>query len=69
MTDKIEHVKEISKESLDIFYLISDTAKLKSQFNQGSSAEAFASINTFTGGGKAVNKLNDIHSKTQVEYR
>ncbi|MEW8025274.1 MAG: ATP-binding domain-containing protein [Candidatus Thiodiazotropha sp.] len=70
MTENLDHVKEISTETLDVFENVAARALAKVQSsNDVPTGQSFASMNTATGGIRAVENLDRIHSSTQVGYR
>ncbi|HFD87125.1 MAG TPA: DNA helicase UvrD [Gammaproteobacteria bacterium] len=68
MTDNQQHIKNVSRESLDTFKSIALKAQQKLQESQGIGAEAFASVNTMTDGG-AVKRLGSISSSNREGYQ
>jgi len=66
--NKNQHLKSISKETLETFEKIADKAKGLLRGAKGNSAEAFASINTMTSGG-AVNNLDNISERNRETYQ
>ncbi|MCU7870685.1 MAG: ATP-dependent helicase [Candidatus Thiodiazotropha sp. (ex Lucinoma borealis)] len=68
MTEQQSHIEDISRESLTTFESIALKAEQKYQETLKSSAEVFASVNTFTGG-SAVNNLNSISLSNREGYR
>jgi len=63
-----EHIKEVAKEVLDQFDLISIKAENKLADGSASIASTFASINTMTSG-SAVQNLNKVNRENQDSYQ
>jgi len=63
-----EHIKEVSRESLNIFNEIATEAKRKEDEGAGQSGDAFASQNTFTGT-SAIDSLSRISRTTLGGYK
>ena len=67
MTDRTEHLKTLSQETLSVFTQIAEKADQKLSDLIEGNASQLASVNTFTGH-QAINKLNEINNSNRQGY-